>query len=158
MVKGIVCSKWRSSRLIRKVSFWMRCRWISDLLGLRLNFFMRGFRRHWDFRHRLWIRLSGSHFKLTPVNGLVSLFSSKSLLNTASTIKTFSMDSVTWLRDSIFYKEGSKMASLTNSVSSMINKWVIFLFMWDKIIYGTFKNGDIRTINVLTDNEDDARK
>lgn len=50
------------------------------------------------------------------------------------------------------------MVSLTDLVLSMINKWVILLIMWDKIIYGTFKNGDIRTIDVLTDNEDDARK
>lgn len=46
------------------------------------------------------------------------------------------------------------MENLTDVVLNMNSQEVYKIIIWplDNIIYGTFKNGDIRTIDVVTDN------
>lgn len=63
------------------------------------------------------------------------------------------MDWDTFKRVLTYCKEGSKIISLMVVEWNGNNKQVLsFFIIKDKIIYGTFKNGDLRSIDVITDN------
>lgn len=63
------------------------------------------------------------------------------------------MDWDTFKRVLTYCKEDSKIISLMVVEWNGNNKQVFpFFIIKDKIIYGTFKNGDLRSIDVITDN------